>query len=380
MKKIEILAIKAESFDSETFTGDIKNYEKDSLVALYNRKGLWIEYKPEFVKIKNFYPGSAEKIKNITLRYLLYPLTFFIDHLRVLFLLLNVSIVYGVKNAIVDASDLAVISGVLRKIGLYSKSIYWCGDWFGGNRTRMGIWTNIGGNVVFPMMDYLAYVLNDLTLNISEDIQKARTQYWRHKTLNKQDIFRCRLVIKGNKAQEKRNKILFIGNLRNDSGFDIVLNSLKQIKNKKIEFKLVGGGGYYLDKFKYTVKNLSLENRVNIIGFTERSSFGKVFSDSFCGVNLITSKESYSSKTLPAKIFDYLQFLIPVIVSENLGLISEMIAKYKVGCVISPSVENLIDAVNKVYKNQDIYKKNIHNFLKEYPGENITKYFGNNID
>lgn len=374
MKKIDILAIKAESFDSETFTNDIKLFNKNSIVALYNRKGLWIEYKPEFVKIKTFYRATADKIKNIKLRYLLYPLTFIIDHLVVLLLLLKLSIVYGINNIIADASDLAVVSGILRKMGFFTKSIYWCGDWFGGNKTKIGIWSNFGGNVVFPMMDYLAYVLNDLTLNISEDIQKARKEYWSKKDLNKQAIFRCRLVIKGNKTQKKRNKILFIGNLREDSGFDIVLNSLKQIKNKGIIFKLIGGGGYYLGNFKDKVLQMSLNDRIELIGFTKRSDFGVVSSDCFCGINLLTSKGSYSSKTMPAKIFDYVQYLIPIIVTENLGSITEIVRKYELGCVVDSSENSFITAINKIYKNVDSYQNNIINFIKNYPGENITKY------
>lgn len=376
MKKIDALVFKFESFDSESLIKDVINYSHNSLIILCSIRGLRVVHQPSGVNIRNFYLGSALPIKNIKLRYFLYPFTFLIDHFMIMFIFLRCCLFYQVKVLVVDTTSVAVISGVLRKLGLVEKSIYWCGDWFAGNQTKVGIWSNIGNNFIFPIIDYLACKFNDLTLDITQEITKSRNNFWGKQIPKKNLLFQCRLEKKGKNTLLGRKKILFLGNLRKDSGLEIVLSFIRKVKEKsQVKLKLIGGSGYHLEVIKEKIEEYKISDHVEILGFTERSRFKKETRDCFCGINLLTGKGSYSAKTLPAKIFDYIQYLLPIIVTNNLGIMSRMVLKNNLGQVINPSVEELTDAVLNIYKNQGRYRDNMIKYIESFPGKKITDFF-----
>ena len=86
--------------------------------------------------------------------------------------------------------------------------------------------------------------------------------------------------------------------------------------------------------------------------------------DCFCGVNLITSRTSYSSMTVPAKICDYLQYLLPPLVTPNLGYYAHIISENQLGLVVEPLKDEITKGLVSLYKEQHIYRKIIIDYIK----------------
>lgn len=122
-------------------------------------------------------------------------------------------------------------------------------------------------------------------------------------------------------------------------------------------------------------KSNGVEERVDFLGFIEREQFKEVLADCFCGINVLTSAYSYSIKAMPSKIFDYLQYSLPVIVSKNLGPLVKVIEKHKLGIVINPNRDEFIKAVEKLSLFHKEYKKNIIAYINLFQDKKISDYF-----
>jgi len=315
------------------------------------------------------------RIKNPGLYYYLYPVIFLMDYLKIFIFLLSICLKQRIKIILVENTYAAVLAGILKKLCLCEKMVYLPGDWLAGSKTKKGVLSHVGGNIVFPLFDYCACRLSDLTLNCTEMISKSRYEYWGRKIAKKELLFRVRLTIKQNKpsAADARN-IAFMGGVRSDSGLELVIRSLNKIKGaQEICLKLIGPRNersLVLERFAH---ECGADSKVMFSGFVDRQDLKSVLADCFCGVNLITSKDSYSTKTLPAKIFDYLQYLLPVIVTENSGWIADVVRTHELGEVVVPNEESFQRAVERIYQNQTRYRNNIVKYINSFQGSSLKE-------
>jgi glycosyltransferase involved in cell wall biosynthesis len=258
------------------------------------------------------------------------------------------------------------------------KLIYIPGDWLAGSKTSNGIWSHIGSNIVFPSFDYLACRASDITLNCSESLKESRYNFWHRKITQREEVYTSRLKIKASLAGAylNRNKLVFLGNVRNDSGLPLVLKCLKILYEKNgITLKIIGifnEENLYLQKL---AKELQCEKYVEFTGFIEREDFENEFSDCFCGINLLSSGESYTSKTICAKIYDYFQYLLPVIATSNTGVMGDVIRENNLGLIIELADENIIEAVRKIHNEQIKYRESIMAYVRSFQGTDITEFF-----
>ncbi len=375
-KEIDVLTYKVDSFDTDCFQEDIMSFSSRSIIFLFNNNKIWMAYKPEDIVLKKekmvFF-----KLRQLKINYYIYPLIFFIDHFNIAVFFLRILIGYRVKTIVVENTYAAVIFGLFRKMGLCKKMVYLPGDWLQGCNAKGGIWNKLGSNVVFPLFDYLACKFSDVTLNCTEFIQQSRRKFWGRVITNKESVFQSRFKIKAEPVEhdEDSKKILFMGTIRRDSGIELLIESLKDIRKEfDVSLKIFGTINPQYEYLRELAKEYNVDTYIEFMGFIERENFKKVMSDCFCGVNLLTSTNSYTTKTLPSKLFDYLQYLLPVIVTENMGPMCDVISEHKLGVVVKPREDNLVKAESNIFRNQVKYRKNIVRYLNSLPPITIGEY------
>lgn len=364
-KAIACLAYKVESFDTECFKEDLIAYDSEVILLVFNKNGVRVVFKPSDIVLKHqlltffHFPAPA-------LDYILYPCFFIFDHLRIFIMFLWLSLKYDLKVVLVENTYVAAMVGVLKKMRLIKKCIYFPGDWLAGSQTKRGIWSHLGNNRMFPFFDYWACRFSDVTWNCTEAIATARHQHWGRTISKKERVFYNRLKIKTKSKQANTicKKIVFLGLVREDSGIDIVIKSLKDIKEHfDVTLKIIGSNEGRINQVTALARQYHVADLLEYLGYISRAEFDQALSDCFCGINLITQLNSYTPKTLPAKIFDYWQYLLPVVVTKNIGPTADLIETQKLGLVIEPNEKQFVETVFKIYNNQVQYRERIMDYV-----------------
>lgn len=375
-KNIDLLVLIAESFDSEILIRDFIKYKKNSIIMQYNFNSYGIYYCPKNIDIDK-HKHKLLKFTNAFLENLLCPLTVIVNCIRIFLNLLKICLKYKVKIIYIDYCYVAALSSIIKKLRLVDIFLYRTGDWLAGQKLQKRIWTNINSSIIFPISDYIACRSSDIVLNITAEIGQERYRFWKRKITKKELVFKNRLQIKLKPQQLKkiRRKIVFMGWPRYDSGLEILFESIKKIKETFDISLVIFGNDTDKDKrLIKLIKKYNINKDVEVLGFIERKKIKDVFANCFCGVNLITSKNSFTTKTLPSKVYDYLQYLVPTIVTKNIGATAQIILKNKLGLVIQPKKEEFIAAVLNIFQYQNEYTNNIVKYVNSFKSSNIKDF------
>jgi len=133
-----------------------------------------------------------------------------------------------------------------------------------------------------------------------------------------------------------------------------------------VALKFIGPSGGY-ERIRRMAGDFRIEEHVELLGFVERDRLPQAVSDCFCGVNLLTSPDSYSSYTIPGKLVHYLQFLLPVITTPGAGVMAGVISDNRLGLVIEPRGEEFVGAALKLHLMQDEFRENISGYIAGLP-------------
>lgn len=379
MNKIDIVLFMTDSFTNDSFNKEFITYQNDSIIINFNFNKIWIAYKPLTLTNLNHSSVNFFRTKNENLNYYLSPLIFLIYNFTIFIYLARVCFKFRPRVLLAEGFVVALYAGILRKCGLCSKSIFLSQDWLQAYKNKSRLLAYIVNAFVFPYMDYLACKLNDIVLNTTDKIKEARYKYWNKKIAKKEKVFSYslypyRIATRQINFKEMNKKICFIGNMRNDCGLDIAIKALSELRKYK-DFSLKVIGPYSLSYKNYVAlaKECQVDQYVEFLGFVERDKFDEILSDCFCGLNIITTADSYTSYTFSAKSMDYLQYLLPSISSKNIGDIASIIQRHKLGIVIEPSEKEFIITILKIYQKQKEFRKNIINFINSAPKLNIKE-------
>jgi glycosyltransferase involved in cell wall biosynthesis len=370
-----ILAYKVESFDSECFKEDLVNYAPNSILLLFNANGVWVAYKPENLEIKGLRVLFL-RCKNGQLSRVLLPFEFFVNNLKILMMFFSFCLKYRVNIILIENTVVAGMMGILRRLNIVKKMIYVPGDWL-CDKNKKGL-SYMGANILFPLFDYLSCRFSDSTLNCTDAIIEARHDYWRKKTISRSEkLYKSRLTVKGKFLQSSGNKVVFLGNVRDDSGLDLAIKGLGILRqNLDIGLKIIGEYNERHVFLRNLAREYGLKDKIEFMGFLKREAFGGALSDCFCGINLISSEGSYTSKTLPAKVMDFIQYVLPVVVTENTGYVAEIIKKHRIGIVIRPDERQFAQALREIYMKQAEYRDNILTYINETDWTTMDEIFG----
>lgn len=375
MNRIDVLAFKMYSYDTDAFVEDILRYSRNSILLVHYFDKIVTQYKPPGVKLKANIINYIN-IRNQSMNYYFSPVVFLINIFLKCKLFLLICWKYQPKVCWMEDIYSALFIGLLRKFHLCKKSIYIPGDWVITSVSNKKLWSRIANNLCFPILDYLCCKLNDIVVNHVEKIEQARYEYWGRRIAKKEKLYSYKLQIRADDSNldNKKNGICFIGNMREDSGLDIAIRSLVELR-KRNDFiiKIIGPEGKYCEHLKKIPSIYNIEKYIEFLGFVETDKFGEILSECFCGINLITDINSYSYNTIPGKLIHYLQYLLPVIVTEGVGPFTACIQENGLGVVIEPSQDSFIEAVSTIYINQNQYRENIVRYINSMPEFDIKE-------
>ena len=377
MKNIDLIAFKINAYDSDDFIKDLSSNGVSYIVLLFNPVSGYsiisnvVKNQKKPTKILTGISGERLSSK---LHSIFFPITFFIDYLRITRKISQLVRRYSPENAFVDNTYFAFFFARLRKKSKINNLVYASHDWLGGENDSFKI-TNLFKyrlSSLFLICDYYACRNSDIVFNHTKILQQKRNNYWDDSFCKKEIYYRPHLTPLYNASDVlefdiSKNKIIFLGTATIDSGLELTLNA---IKNDDYELNLIG----MLNKTVKDMIKLDQNRKIKHLGYCSRSDFHKIFNSSIAGINLITSNKVHTVYTVPSKVMDYLRYGVPVVATKNIGIFAETIEEYGIGIVINPNKEEIISAFNQIKLNYKFYAKNIKRFFEEYPFSNIVDY------
>ncbi|PAK52025.1 glycosyltransferase [Paenibacillus sp. 7541] len=156
-------------------------------------------------------------------------------------------------------------------------------------------------------------------------------------------------------------KIITIGRLESEKGYERLLSVAKQLKDQNFDFRWnIIGEGSQKQYIKHLVQEYCLEDYVKILGHKQNPFPYLVDSDLFA---LLSYYEG-----LPNTIYESLILGVPVI-ATNVGGISEQIDHTKTGWLVNNSEKDILEGMVYLFKNQHIIKE-MKNKLENYQYDN----------
>jgi len=376
--RIDVLVWMQECPYTDAFIAQIRRSKPHSLVivtSLYH--GQFYAYQPPGISLHRRPLLHAVGQLGSRVGYLLYPAILMLAVPLNLAFFLWIGLRFRVSSVLILDHQKAALVGLLRRLGLFRRLVYFAGDWYPGSTFRKGIWTRLGNEVYFPILDWIACKLSDLTINQTEFVAKGRTRYWGKRIVREEVGFVPPLIVKCKdpSARARGHKILFLGATRPDSGLDLVLKALPRVRERlgDISLKIVGPAGPTIEELKRTAAEGGLGAFFEYVGVGDYAAFETIFADCYCGVNLITDPNSYSSRAIPAKIPDYLQSLLPVLVTPYVGPMVETIREHELGLVVKPEAEAVASALIDLHERRSVFIRNIQTFIQTRSSTNIVE-------
>ncbi len=266
---------------------------------------------------------------------------------------------------IVNGYILPIFSGIYCSI-FKCKSYYVCADWFVGLNKNEDHWlSKISNNKIFPLLDRLSCFFSSGVINYHELIGEKRREYHGKEIAKESYVYQFTLVKKYT-IHNANKYVIFIGNVRYDSGLDIIINAIhgyNESCHRNIKLRIIGRENEAVKLLMDYVNQRSLNSCVEFMGYQPREDFSKLFKDVFCGVNLITSKNSYTTYTLPGKVFDYIQYGIPILASKNIGTVAQIIKENRIGVISDIDYKSLIGSIDMLDKNFSELSYNIDEYI-----------------
>lgn len=381
--RIDILLWMQECPFTDTFIAQIRTSKPHSLIVVASlHHGQFYAYRPPDVVFRrrpllNMLSILSPARMGTFAGYLLYP-AFLLLAGPVMFLFYFwIGLRFRVGSVFIIDHQQAALVGLLRRLGLFRRLVYFAGDWYPGSTFRKRIWTRLGNEVYFPVVDWIACKLSDLTINQTEFVAKGRTRYWGKRIPREEVGFVPPLIMKCNdpSARARGRKILFLGATRPDSGLDLVLKALPRVRERlgDVSLKIVGPAGPTVEELKKAAAEGGLGAFLEYVGVGDYAVFETIFADCYCGVNLISDPNSYSSRAIPAKILDYLQSLLPVLVTPYVGPMGETIRERELGLVVKPEAEAVASALIDLHEKRSVFIRNIQTFIQTRSSTNIVE-------
>jgi glycosyltransferase involved in cell wall biosynthesis len=272
---------------------------------------------------------------------------------------------------VTDSPLIASIFGISKKLDLCQQTIYQPGDWFFVNAKKEPM-KYTATFFLFYYPDYLAVSLNDLVIDVSPVIIKLRTKFWK-KDVVKHGVMRfpIPMQINGKVNEGHRSNICFLGQVRGGTGLNILLSILPNLNEKYgIRFKVFGPNNSKRDNFQRNVKEQNLEHLIDFHGWINMETDYHLIGDCFCGINFIESREkNHSIFVTPGKVMQYMQNLIPPLVTEYSAAshFIKLLKKHNWGIATELTSKRIKSDIEHLFTNQKFFRDNLKKYAMDYP-------------
>ena len=182
-----------------------------------------------------------------------------------------------------------------------------------------------------------------------------------------------------------KNKIVFMGHLREGQGVEMLVSSMKDVIRKIPEAHLlIIGGGPLENKIRLKINKLRLEKSIKLSGFVEKFSEVRYLlkNAAVAVAPYVDDEKTYPRYTDPGKPKDYLSCGLPVIITK-VPQFAFVIDEKRCGIAISYDQNELSEAIIKLSSNKNLlkeYRTNAFELAKKYTWEKIfNKAFQNTL-
>jgi len=288
-------------------------------------------------------------------------------------------------DLLVGVDPLNCLSGViLKKMGLVKKLIYYSID-FVPKR-----FTNPVLNYIYHQIDKICLSSSDETWNVSPRIAEGREKIsgLKKAKYKNQKVVPIGVWTKKVKrlpfSKIKKHQLIFVGNLLEKQGVQIVLDAMSKIIKEIPDFHfLIVGGGEYESTLRQKVQKLHLNNSVTFTGWIkDRSKLDTIMSDSALAIAMYDKKkDTFTYYADPTKLKDYLSAGLPILLTD-VPHNSQEINDMKCGMIIKYDEQSISKAVVSIMKDEKTlinYRKNATHYIKLFDWNNIFDKIFRNI-
>jgi len=277
---------------------------------------------------------------------------------------------------------------LLRRMGIVKKVVYWATDWFPQARTtRKSFLNRMVDYLLFPFADRFDVNLADSVWNLTHRIMEARLKKWRnqlkvaHQLVVYPPLTREYLDRGSVTWNEPEKRIVFFGQLREDRGLEPVIDAISRLSKRGIQvnFLVIGrseDNSDYADCILKRAKNKGVINNIKFLGYLPMEDVRHILRTSLCGIALFKGKHDISNLTFPAKVIHYLESGLPIVLSRDSSLASEVNSN-GIGFVVEYSARSLEQVFSLMLSDAELIRK-LKAAVREYvtrmsSGENLYK-------
>ncbi|MEW6101102.1 MAG: glycosyltransferase [Candidatus Omnitrophota bacterium] len=189
------------------------------------------------------------------------------------------------------------------------------------------------------------------------------------------------------KSRKNNNEICYIGGLYENSGFNIILSSLKAVKEKISNIKLlvVGGDGSSIETYRKLVTSYGISDNVKFFGFLpDEERVFSILSGTMLGLAAYRpSKSNVSLYTDSSKVKMYISAGIPVVITRGGPSVWEDIERFKSGLIVDYDDRDIARKVISALTDKSYYTElqaGVSSFAKEYDYRRLFKEAWSNIE
>jgi glycosyltransferase involved in cell wall biosynthesis len=254
----------------------------------------------------------------------------------------------------------AILGVIAKKIHCTKKTIFYTPDYTPKRFKNKTL------NYLYHRIDKFSAMYSDQIWNVSTRIQQIR---------KKQGIADNKNFLVPNSPSFDESRILpydqinkhdlvIVGNVTKTLDYEIIIDAIEALVKKFPDIRLlVIGIGDYMNDLKKIVESKKLEKNILFMGHKNHDELLKILSKSVIGLALYTKEYEWNYFGDSMKAREYLACGLPVIISD-VPSTSDDIKKYKAGFVINNENTEIIQIIEKLFLNSNLYLEMRNNAIK----------------
>lgn len=165
---------------------------------------------------------------------------------------------------------------------------------------------------------------------------------------------------------EKTRSIILIGSLSKTRRIDKIIWIFHELSKRfsDLKYVLVGDAppNETMDYLRKEIQKYGLENKIIITGWVGQKEAWKWLKSAYIGINLVPRNVLFDTST-PTKVLEYAAFGLPCVVNDIPDQ-KEVIEKMECGICVNYNVKDVVNAVELLLKDNDLYEKFKKNGVK----------------
>lgn len=164
--------------------------------------------------------------------------------------------------------------------------------------------------------------------------------------------------------------VVFTGNIGDAQGLDLLVETADKLKGKGVRFYLVGDGRAK-ERLEQLVKQRGIQDDVIFVGRVSEEEANRYVHFADCAYLSFRSNPLFDL-VLPAKLQTYLACGAPILAAAS-GESAEVINEAQCGITVSPQVDDLVQAVQKMVSLSSEQRKTMADNARQYSKEHFDK-------